>query len=192
MSYPNQRVAMGIDPSLNSTGISLLRTDRKTGEIVTADTKALTHLMDISRADKLDRIYAYIYATVRESQPEVICIEDYAYGAKNGRETSGEVRGVISLALLHAKAPAPLLVAPMQLKHFATGSAKADKSQVRLAVYKRWGFEAPSDDEVDACVLSHIALAHMRPDIRTALTEYQQSTLKKILAPKVKKERAKK
>ena len=192
MSYPNYRVAMGIDPSLNSTGISLLRTDRKTGEIVTADTKALTHLMDIPRADKLDRIYTYICTTVREYRPEVICVEDYAYGARNGRETSGEVRGVISLALLHAKAPVPLLVAPTQLKHFATGSAKADKSQIRLAVYKRWEFEAPSDDEIDAFILSHIALAHMRPDIRTALTEYQQATLKKILAPKTKKARAKK
>ena len=40
----------------------------------------------------------------------------------------------------------------------------AKKDEVRLEVYKRWGFEAPTNDEVDAYVLARIGLAYLGYD----------------------------
>lgn len=54
-----------------------------------------------------------------------------------------------------------VIVAPSQLKKWATGSggSKVKKDQVRLGVYKRWGFEHDSNNVVDAYALATIGLA---------------------------------
>lgn len=49
-------------------------------------------------------------------------------------------------------------LSPSSLKKFATEGGKADKSQMRLAVFKRWGFESPSDNIVDAFALARLGL----------------------------------
>ncbi len=57
-----------------------------------------------------------------------------------------------------------LVVPPARLKKFACGKGNAKKDEIRLAVYKRWGFEAPTNDEVDAYVLARIGLAYLGYD----------------------------
>lgn len=190
MRIDNPVTAIGIDPSLNSTGLATLVFSASKGEVYNHYTSAVTHPAVLTRTQKLDRLYAAIYALAKNEKPAAICIEDYAYGARNGREISGEVRGVIHLALLHAKAPDPILVSPSALKLFATGKGQADKSMMRLGVYKRWGYEAPTDDEIDAFVLSHVAMAVAWPPAQDALAGYQIDALAKITG--MKKKRGKK
>ena len=55
-----------------------------------------------------------------------------------------------------------LVVPPARLRSLPAGNAKKD--EVRLEVYKRWGFEAPTNDEVDAYVLARIGLAYLGYD----------------------------
>ncbi|MCX5318137.1 hypothetical protein [Streptomyces sp. NBC_00154] len=60
--------------------------------------------------------------------------------------------------LLHA-------VAPTSVKKFVTGSGRADKDKMLLAVYMRWQFEAPNHDVADAYTLARIP-AHLDPELR--------------------------
>ena len=75
----------------------------------------------------------------------------------------GELGGVIKCALFEERQPY-IVVPPARLKKFACGKGNAKKDEVRLEVYKRWGFEAPSNDEVDAYVLARIGLAYLGYD----------------------------
>ncbi|WP_330481350.1 hypothetical protein [Streptomyces sp. NBC_00724] len=73
--------------------------------------------------------------------------------------------------LLHA-------VAPPSVKKFVTGSGRADKDKMMLAVYMRWQFEAPNHDVADAYTLARIA-AHLDPELQVAPPElkFQQEVL---------------
>lgn len=66
--------------------------------------------------------------------------------------------------------------APSQLKKFATGSGKGKKDQIRLGVYKHWGFEDDSDNVVDAYVLAQMGYYFSRKKGN----QYQKEVLKKI------------
>lgn len=50
-------------------------------------------------------------------------------------------------------------VTPSQLKKFTTGKGVAPKDVMRLESYKRWDFEHPSDNVVDAHALATVAAA---------------------------------
>jgi len=118
----------------------------------------------------------YVHRTMREhfralrqlGQITHICHEGYAYGAKYRREELGELGAMTKIALgevfpdhmerrLHA-------VAPSTVKKFVTGSGRADKDKMMLAVYMRWGFEPASNDVADAYVLARIADALATPE----------------------------
>jgi len=50
------------------------------------------------------------------------------------------------------------LVPPSTLKKFATGAGNAQKDQIMLAVFQRWGHSTAISDEADACALLHYGL----------------------------------
>lgn len=114
----------------------------------------------ITRTDQIQRL-----ATIRDAiqqviitngRPTTILIEDYSFNSKNPGHYTGELGGTIRLYLFeHGYIPGQNLFfpSPTQLKKFTTGKGNADKSQMRLAVYKQWQFEHPSDDVIDAFAL---------------------------------------
>jgi crossover junction endodeoxyribonuclease RuvC len=63
------------------------------------------------------------------------------------------------------------------LKKFATGSGKAEKSQMVLKASKEYGFEAATEDEVDAFWLSRVGKCLLYPE---KFSESRRDTLKKI------------
>ena len=76
--------------------------------------------------------------------------------ANNGsrRANSGE------LAILMLAANVPLLVVPpATLKKFVAGKGNAKKDTMRLETFKRWKYEHPSDNIVDAYGLAKVGLA---------------------------------
>ncbi|MEV6310025.1 hypothetical protein AB0M10_15670 [Streptomyces sp. NPDC051840] len=94
-----------------------------------------------------------------------IAFEGYAYGARYRREELGELGGIMRLALVQVWQPGLLsTVAPTSVKKYVTGSGRADKDKILLAVYKRWGFEAPDHDTADAYTLARIAAALDAPE----------------------------
>jgi crossover junction endodeoxyribonuclease RuvC len=97
-----------------------------------------------------------------------ICYEGYSYGSKYRREEMGELGAALKLALAH-QFPMHVqrrmhAVAPPSVKKYVTGSGRADKDKMLLAVFKRWEHEASCHDAADAYVLARIAAALASPE----------------------------
>ncbi len=201
---------IGIDQSLTSTGLAMLSTD---GSF--ARTKAVvpkTHGIP-----RLREIEAAVVRWVEDAPeyPDLVVMEGYSFGAR-GRSIFqlGELGGVLKVALARlgfeesTRMPARglnardeegqgvdgglVVVPPTQLKKFATSKGTADKRQMALSVYKRWGFEADTDDEVDAYALARLGAALL--GVADGLTEVQRGVVDKLLGngePESKKTRRK-
>ncbi|MGW1180106.1 crossover junction endodeoxyribonuclease RuvC [Streptomyces drozdowiczii] len=112
-----------------------------------------------------------------------VCYEGYAYGSKFRREELGELGGMMKLALVQVYPPHLLhAVAPTTVKKFVTGSGRADKDKMILAVYKRWQHESSSHDAADAYTLARIAEALAAPELPEL--GFQQEVLDTIRNPK--------
>lgn len=111
---------------------------------------------------------------------DAIVMEGYARGVKNKREESGELAVTVRKAIYQHLGRVPCLVAPLQLKQFVTGSTKAEKSDMKLHVFKRWGFDVgtdPGGNIADAAGLA--ALGRALCDGGEGLTQAQQAVLAK-------------
>lgn len=132
---------MGIDPSLNSTGLALVD-----GTLTTLKQKP---------ADgdyRLVKIRLGIIAAIGgDSRPDLVVMEDLPRNAM-GAGITGQVQGVIREVLQNFKVPY-LLVSAATLKKFATDNGRADKAGMRQAWLEYTGEDNPRDDEVDAAWL---------------------------------------
>lgn len=90
---------------------------------------------------------------------------------------SGQLYSTVLLALEQLAAgldhARPLLVPPTTLKKFVTGSGSAQKSEMLLETYKRWGVSFNDDNAADSYGLAMIARGH-------AETDYQRKTLQML------------
>lgn len=154
----------GIDPSSTATGLVIL-------EVTTSLVVKVKEALELpkygakhSRARTM-RLADDLATGLLEYDVERAVIEGYAYGNAHSLATMVEI-GMAYRTVLDRTGTSWSWVAPNGLKKFC--GAKGKKDRVRLAVYKRWGFEHPSDNVVDAYVLARIALAldvGMMPDL---------------------------
>jgi Holliday junction resolvasome RuvABC endonuclease subunit len=119
-------------------------------------------------------------AVVAAHEPELIAFEGYARGAATYREEMGELQGLLRVHTHDCGIPY-IVVPPMSLKKFTTGSGGVDKNQMRLAVYKRWGFDSTGypDDVADAYALAQFALLYLSG---SAPVSYQAEVIAKVKA----------
>lgn len=114
---------------------------------------------NMSRHDRLRRIFAGIEHVIREYQPTHFAIEDVFY-SKNPRSALvlGEARGAAILAAAMADLPV-FEYSAREVKQSVTGNGAADKSQVSYMLGKMLGLrELPERaDESDAIA---IAMCH--------------------------------
>lgn len=92
-----------------------------------------------------------------EHRIKLAVIEGYGY-ASQSLAPLVEVGTCYRLKLRQRGVPY-VVVAPSALKKWATGKGNAKKDQVRLEVFKRFGFEHESNNVVDAYALATIGLA---------------------------------
>ena len=140
---------IGVDPSLTHTGIVVL--DEK-GKVINKFT-----IIPKNTSYKRLQIYEEHFNQLCESNPTLFCMEGYATNSKWGRELAGELCGLIKLILFKHKQQLHI-VAPTALKKFATGSGKGDKSQIMLAVYKKWHRDFDDEHQTDAYVIARAGL----------------------------------
>lgn len=156
--------AIGIDPSLTSTGLVVLGRD---GDLAVAE--ALRPPKGLTGAARLDALHQQFSRWLRSTRaaidlgryeaPIVAALEGYGYSANSQRLAElGEWVGLIKWELWRNNIGF-FVVPPARLKKFVTGKGTAQKDEMRLAIYKRWHFEHPSNDVVDAYGLARIALA---------------------------------
>lgn len=191
---------MGIDPSLNSTGIAMV-TKHVPHDNVESKIGVIGAKSAREHIEKLYLIGNMIKRYVEDFDPTLIVMEGYSFGSTNGREVAGEVRGAMYPVLWDSGYSFEgtagkiygriVLVSPGQLKKFATGSHKADKDMIRLQVYKRWRFESETNDAVDAYVLARIGLAWLDQAERAALTKCQEEVIQAVFEPKEKAKKGK-
>lgn len=155
----------------------------------------------------------HLTAALAVVRPGFVVVEGYAFSRQmQGARAIAELRGVVDLAVWdwgqqHGQ-PRVLEVPPTSLKAFVL-DGQAEKDEMRLWAFKRWGVEHRSNDAVDAACLAKFgeavlvvesALAHGRLTASTpcavgAYTAFQVDTLLValgLLAPKSKRRGTKK
>lgn len=152
---------MGLDPSLTSTGVAIIRPPLQEGDESVFTTVIKTKAgEDITK--RIDYIAGEIIELVLLHRPTLICIEGLAFGARG--------RSMFDLAGLHHVIRRDLMrhrvevVAPQALKKFVTGKGNAKKDQMKLSVYKHWSVEFLTTDETDAYALAQWGQALLREE----------------------------
>lgn len=165
-------VYMGIDPSLTSTGVSL---------IYRGGIHAFTLVPPKDCAKGTDRLvwfFDQFTSIFNKYNPHFVAIEGYSFGSKGAVFNIGEHGGVLRLALKLSNRRW-IVVPPQTLKKFATGSGAADKESVSKELFKRFSVDLYQNDTVDAAGLALYAMAHHSSADAMALTAVQLTTLTK-------------
>jgi crossover junction endodeoxyribonuclease RuvC len=148
----------GIDLSLAETGIVVVD---EAGKLV--DIKTIRPTSEYKGAERLHEIVQEIMITLRTFVPEALAIESLTGGGKFAfmlsklAELHGAVKHTLFAHLGNNSGAQVFLVAPATLKKYATGSGRAEKSDVKLAIYKKWGETFRNNNAADAYVLAQIA-----------------------------------
>ncbi len=187
-------IVVGIDPSLTSTGIIVLRNGELGKALTTKNEPKLGTIERVGRIyeqinnviENLSTCYVNAYIgdkrMIRWEPPSLIVIEGFSYGSKG--------RGVFDIAYLgwrireeleryRTEDDIPWLeVSPSQVKQFATGKGNANKEIVLQQVYKRWGVELTDNNQADAYVLAQIGRAYLGE--ADDLTDFQQKVIRAL------------
>jgi crossover junction endodeoxyribonuclease RuvC len=147
-------VVVGLDLSLTSTGYVALA---ECGGVISTQAIKTDGRIGLSR---LDDLTVQILSEINSDNPSLIVIEGYAFGVGKGSSLAdlAELGGIIKHDL-YTTGYRMIVVPPARLKKFVTGKGNAKKDQMRLEVYKRWGFEHESNDVIDAYGLAQLGLA---------------------------------
>jgi Holliday junction resolvasome RuvABC endonuclease subunit len=92
---------------------------------------------------------------------EFAALEGYSYNSVGHVFELGEVGGVIKVLLIEHMLPY-VVVPPVLVKKFATGSVHANKDAMLAAAVQRGHDFGDNDDQADAFFLARIALAYAK------------------------------
>lgn len=130
------------------------------------------------RTERARFLMQQITTVLSEYHLSAVAIEGYGYANANSLVTLVEFGVVVRLAL-------PVMssyeVAPASLKKFILGKGVGKKEQVMMQVFKKWGYEAKTNNLADAYVLAHIAAAVHGP-YPVALTKPQLEVISVVKA----------
>jgi crossover junction endodeoxyribonuclease RuvC len=174
---------LGTDLSLNSSGLVIL------DENATIQTQfLLTPPKGCVGIERLFFLEQSLIEFLNKNNIIYCCIESPALGTEQGRLFDlGEWAGLFKLQLFK-KGIQFILVAPSQLKKYASGSGSSKKELLILDVYKNFGVELREHDINDAYILarichdfySYIDLDLSSKDISFNLKKYQIEVLSSL------------
>lgn len=145
---------LALDLSAEATGIAYSDGSTDTFLALRPAGKKRTYADDMRRLDHLEERIV----RVLDGGADLVVIEDYAAGIRSSAaHRLAEIGGAVRLACWRRRLPVAL-VNVMHLKIYATGSGRADKSEMRMALYKRAGLDIGDDNQVDAWWLRHMGL----------------------------------
>ena len=164
---------LGLDLSLQSSGLVIIDKDYniKHSETLSVPQKGVERLYHLKTMFK---------TSLDSFNIKFCCIEAPALKAEGRLFNIGELNGIIKL-ILYKKGINFITPAPSQLKKYATGSGKGNKSIIILDVYKNFNEEIRNDDIADAYVLARIARDYYLTDLaKCDLKKYQIEVLKAL------------
>jgi hypothetical protein len=172
---------IGIDQSYSGFGITFLRDDYSHTTRVAAFDPTV-HGPGVTR---LRSISSWLSQTIVQEcsggSAVHICMEDYAPMHTGTALKAGELGAAVKLALISAlptPVSFPTIVGNTQVKKFVMDGT-AQKSDMKLGVYKRWGVEFKDDNACDSYALARIAAALQWPKGQQ-LTKAQDEVLAKL------------
>lgn len=154
---------MGIDASLTNFGLSVYGID--SGQHAT-----MLFRPKFKGARRLQEIWEFVTLVTNAVEHSYVVeeymLEDYAFSRGASRAHGiGEGGGAVKLALVQRygvedKIGYPTLVAANTLKKYVTGRGNAKKNEILLAVFRKWGVDfGSSDDMADAYSLARLGAA---------------------------------
>lgn len=152
---------VGLDLSLTCSGICVMTpTSIGTYAVTTkADAGRYARLIEIT-----DEIRSYLF------RADLVVVEELPVGGRNMTSVVriAELHGVIGTQLLALDIPTAR-VAPTLLKKFVTGKGNAKKDELRLAIFKKWDFEAKTADECEAYALAMMGRMYLTGEVPTTI-----------------------
>jgi crossover junction endodeoxyribonuclease RuvC len=168
---------IGLDLSLTSTGMCRMGT--------LGGPENFTTRVIATKPDQL--IYArqeQILLELNFVGGDNIFLEDYAAFTSSSFGMTAALHGLVRFMIFKKTGSPPVLVSPTTLKKWITGSGAGKKEDVKLAIYKKYGFEFKTSDEADAFALADFGwhLSKMPP--RRTLFKWEEEMLTAFLKPK--------
>ncbi len=160
---------LGLDLSLTATGLAVWQNDA----LQCYTLKTPSKLKGDARLDWLDTEIG----TLAKRTPRLVVIEGASFHSRSA--SADEIAGLhrlVRLGLFRLGIPY-IIAAPIQLKKFATGSTKADKSTIVREVWRRWDVEAADDNQADAATLVQIG--------RGVIGQLQMTSFQREVAVKI-------
>ena len=149
------QVICGIDASLTGTAVCI--GDRVRWEVKRFPSKPNGDAV-CGRISRIESVVTQVVSFLEMHKPAAIFLENYAFGSKFGRETLGELGGVLRWHLLDFTPDTLFEVAPQCLKKFITGKGAGQKDQVQAHIQRQWGEIFPTNDHADAFALYRLGL----------------------------------
>lgn len=165
---------LGIDQSLTSTGMVLLRETGQEELVTTIKTGKLRGV------ERLDFIIGSICSVIEPWKVTKIGMEDYAFSGNQGFSL-GELGGVIKYVLFKKYGIKPVIIHNTKIKKWATGKGNANKNLVMLGTYKKYNVELKNDNEYDAYNIAKIVYwLNMDKNPQCVLTKQEKEVLDSI------------
>ena len=158
------KIIAGLDLSLTGTGYTVMRSN---GEILDSGVikSKPQGKLPLDEIKRINGIVVEIRDKLTKSLPEsrlndvkldLVVIEGLAFMAKGTSLVQlGGLNYLLRMDFLHAQVPF-VIVAPTSLKKFITGSGKGDKELLMMTIFKKYGFEAKTNNDADAYALAAI------------------------------------
>lgn len=184
VNHTNNINIMGIDPSLNGTGIALCSNNKLFFKTIRP--------VGYSGIKRLLFVENFISNIIKKNQIDIIVREDYAYNPLNAKMqySLGELGGILKRLFFKYKTPY-LNVAPTTLKKFITGNGRADKSNIKLFIYKKWNKSFEDDNIADAFGLFKIGEKIVEYLQNKKITLFDKAIVETILHKKIEKNKYK-
>jgi Holliday junction resolvasome RuvABC endonuclease subunit len=114
----------------------------------------------VKRTQRCLTLRAAVNKVMVEHKPQAVAIEGYGYANAHSLVTLVEFGASVRSVLTCLGAKVALYeVAPAALKKFILGKGVGPKEQVMMQVFKRYGYEAATNNLADAYVLAQMAAA---------------------------------
>lgn len=149
---------IGIDPSLNGTGLALLSLD-DSGNVRLVAHECVKNPVGGDVGKKLLKISERLDSLIGDRNVEAAFIEGASYNSSSQKFTLGQVMGVCLLSLLKRDIP-HFIIAPRTMKSAITGSGSGSKELVKTCALAYIGEDRRrmSLDESDAIAHAYVGV----------------------------------
>lgn len=176
---PPEPIFVGLDLSLTSTGVAVLRNGTATVRRITSTPRKNATTDDT--AARLDTLVAAIIGAIPASDATLVAVEGPSFGSTGGAQHERGGLWWLTRHALRVEGLDVVVVPPTVVKKYATGKGNAPKDQVLAAVVRRYpDVDVTGNDEADALVLAAIRARNAGYPFETSLPQAQADAAKSV------------